>query len=134
MTPEEAARLGIRLPESQAPDGLSPDVESRDAPPLAPPAGPPPEAMLTVTGLGGEEGPPVAAGFPAAVREAAVRYLCLCGCPHRLDECPCRDQPIGAGTMLAHLEKHLRAGGSIGALDAAMADRYGERVFAPGAR
>ena len=129
MTPEEASRLGIRLPEEAPPAGLSADL----TPPVAAPATPTPAGIVSVSGLEGD-GPPIASGFSVEVQQAATRYLCLCGCPHGLAECPCRDQPIGAGTMLTYLEKQLRAGASGRALDAAMIDRYGERVIVPGAR
>ena len=129
MTQEEAARLGIRLPDEGPPAAVSPDL----APPTPPSVVPLPEAIVSVSGLE-EDGSPTAAAFPADVQQAASRYFCLCGCPHRLSDCPCRDQPVGASTMLAHLEKQLRSGASGRALDAAMVDRYGERVIAPAAR
>ena len=63
-------------------------------------------------------GPPVSqSGF---LRKSAWRpasFMCLCGCGHRLDECPCNDQPIGAVTMLSYLQKVLRENhGSRGAV------------------
>ena len=129
MTPEEAARLGIRLPAEAPTAALNADL----TPPVAAPFVPPPAGIVSVSGLE-EEGPPIASGFSVEVQRAATRYLCLCGCPHGLAECPCRDQPIGAGTMLTYLEKQLRAGASGRALDAAMIDRYGERVIVPATR
>ena len=78
-------------------------------------------------------GPPVAKRFPPEVGLAASRFMCLCGCGHRLDECPCNDQPIGAVTMLSYLQKVMRENPDPAALSVEMVDRYGEQVLvAPG--
>jgi hypothetical protein len=78
-------------------------------------------------------GPPVANRFPPDVGLAASQFMCLCGCGHRLDECPCNDQPIGAVTMLSYLQKVMRKNPDPEALSVEMVDRYGEQVLvAPG--
>jgi hypothetical protein len=123
MSPEEAARLGVRG-ETGSPGATvwpGPDTGQADGAPQ--PAG----------GAGSstfDDGPPTALQFSPDVREAARRYRCLCGCSHTLDACPCNDQPIGAGTMLAYLQKLLDRGLEGEELDAGMVDRYGERVLA----
>ena len=64
-----------------------------------------------------------------SVRAAAGRYFCLCGCDHVLDICPCNDQPVGAGTMLNHLQRIVAQNLADEEIDAAMVDRYGDRVL-----
>jgi hypothetical protein len=90
----------------------------------------PPAGTAPGTGMRDErDGPPAALAFPEAVRAAAARYWCLCGCGHTLAECPCNEQPIGAVTMLSHLGRLLDSGLTGSELDAAMIDRYGPRVL-----
>ena len=117
--------------------GLTPDERDRlrqmnetgeNGPPLPPPA----DAGVAPGTEPGEA--PTSLRYPLPVREAASAYLCLCGCAHGLATCPCNDQPLGAGTMLTHLQKLLEQELEGASLDAAMVDRYGERVLgsAPG--
>lgn len=111
MTPREMARRGLLR------DGIAP------APPVAVPG------AGTLAAAGDREGPPSALKFPPAVRAAAARYLCLCGCDHTLDVCPCNDQPVGAVTMLSYLQSRVNAGRDESGRDEDMVDRYGPRVL-----
>lgn len=117
MSPEEAARLGV----STGPGAQGTMVRPE------PDAGQTAEAPAEPLPFG--EGPPIALQFSPDVREAARRYRCLGGCGHTLDACPCKDQPIGAGTMLTYLQKLMDRGLEGEELDAGMVDRYGERVL-----
>jgi hypothetical protein len=112
LSPEEMARLGVQSP-----------------PGLAIPSDPVPEDPLPEEGV--PLGPPIALQFSPEVREAARRYLCLCGRGRRLAECRCTDRPLGAETMLAYVEKLLNRGLAGARLDAGMVDRYGEHVLRP---
>jgi len=108
MSAQEMAELGIQRPGS-APAGQL--VPQPDRPGLAP----------------GET--PSADRFPPAVAAAASRYTCLCGCQHELHICPCNDQPVGAVTMLSYLQRMMEIDDSPEVLDAAMVERYGQRVL-----
>lgn len=111
MTRKEMVRRGLLR------DGASP------APPApAPGAGP-------ATAAEQWEGPPSALKFPPDVQARAKGYLCLCGCSHILDVCPCNDQPVGAVTMLTYLQSLMSAGRDEPGLDEGMVDRYGPRVL-----
>jgi hypothetical protein len=80
---------------------------------------------------GGERmtGTPAAIQFPREVGMAASRFMCLCGCGHRLDECPCNDQPIGAVTMLSYLQQLMQESSDPAVLAEEMVDRYGDQVL-----
>jgi len=108
MSREEMIRRGIAVPEM------------------------PPESTATADNPNvdpGGEGPPAALNFPPEVAQAASSFMCLCGCGHTLDECPCNDQPIGAGTMLTYLQKLMAADPDPASLSAGMVDRYGDQVL-----
>jgi hypothetical protein len=113
MSREEMIRRGIAVPQ-------------------APPS---PAAKAAGTGdpSGGQrrEGAPAAVMFPPEVGQAASSFMCLCGCGHTLDQCPCNDQPIGAVTMLSYLQKLMATDSDPASLSAGMEDRYGELVLAP---
>ena len=121
MTRKEMVRRGLLR------DGASP------APPTAVAGAGPATAAVAAGGTRAAaeqwEGPPAAHTFPPDVQARAKGYLCLCGCSHILDVCPCNDQPVGAVTMLTYLQSLMSAGRDEPGLDEGMVDRYGPRVL-----
>ena len=76
-------------------------------------------------------GSPVLLSSKAAM--VADRYSCLCGeCSDTLGKCVCaRDK--GSNEMKATLNKLAAEKKSVAEIDAAMAEKYGAKVLAPGA-
>lgn len=110
MSREEMVRRGIAVPEDPAETAAAQGNRPGDP---------------------GREGPPASLNFPPEVGQAAGSFMCLCGCGHTLDECPCNDQPIGAVTMLTYLQKLMAVDPDPSGLSAGMVDRYGEQVLVP---
>jgi hypothetical protein len=112
MSREELTRRGVEVPPA----------------PVAPSSSTPPQAGAPGS-PGAPEDVPASVQFPPAVAQAASNFMCLCGCGHHLGECPCNDQPIGAVTMLSHLQKLMSTETDPAALSLAMVDRYGDAVL-----